>query len=191
MTRLILVTMLVSGVCGLTLAAQRKPVTVERLDILHSPPPATLEGMRDEAAGVVIARFSGLATTTESSASTPGEGLLRTAYTFEVIEVLKPHAEIPLPSHTFEVTLFGGSAELSSRVRRLQEHGVQDLKAGHKYVVFLGINRNTNQLLLPWEAASVFDITTGRVSALAEQARAHDGLDAQQFVTKARVLRQP
>jgi hypothetical protein len=84
----------------------------------------------------------------------------------------------------FEIFTAGGEFEFADHVLRLRVRGTDDLKAGHKYVLFLTDGKE-GEPLLAWGALAVFDVTSGRVAGIARAAesRRFDGQTLGQFLS--------
>lgn len=176
---------LTSLLCGIQVAGtalEQKPIREERTHLLGSLPPATPEEMAAQAEAVVIARNRGPVETVER----PAGGLLVTYHSLEVLDVLKGHAHVPAPGGLLHLGVHGGEKELPEYVRRVTVAGARGLLRNRTYVVFLNWNPHVGEPVLPWGAASLFDVSDGYVHALADVAKSHDGGTAKSFIERSR-----
>jgi hypothetical protein len=164
-------------------ATTQKPVHEERMFVTYRPSPSSLSEMAMQAQSVVVASYGGASrfVNRSSVASVP---LVMTGFTLQVERVLKNTGETVLQVSTpFEIFIEGGEHELPDRVRRLTVQGIEPLKPNHRYVVFLKEN-SRGELTLPWGPYSIFDVTSGRVGSLIDNAegRRFDGKVLAEFL---------
>jgi hypothetical protein len=149
-------------------AAQQKPVRDAFETADYGTVPATVAGLARGSAAVIVARYTG------ESKLTKLYDLVTTTYTFEILEVVKPHQLLPNPTQTIGIRLPGGREEFPTYILRTMLPDTEELVANHHYVVFLHANDVRNELYAGWGPASLYDITGVNVQALDRTRAAHD-----------------
>lgn len=186
LNRLTVLTALMLTMNGPAVQAQ-KPVKTQPIEVLHTTPPATPTAMAAEADAVVIGRYVGLGKSAVRQAGAPERPIPITPYSFQVVEVLKSnHPKAPLTQSAIDVPMYGGDKEYPDHIRRSVVPGVRAFVSGHTYVLFLKWNELTDAVMLPWGPASIYDVTNGKVTGLADFSRSHDGESASAFVGSVR-----
>jgi hypothetical protein len=177
----------VAIVCGMSVqATTQKPIRVQELDVLTSPPPESVSGMVFEADGVVVVEYQGHSKLLERQVAGLDRPVLSTEYSFTVKEPLKWHSELPPVGREFRLALPGGEKEEEAQIWRVKVKDADALIPRHQYVLFVNWNQRTNTPYLPWGPASVYDISTGNVRALARHMTRHNSRPAAAFLESLR-----
>ena len=157
-----------------TANAQEKPIVYPTWDIDYFAPPATLEGLVDEADAVILGRVTGR----HNEVAREERALPRTIYGVRLLEVLKPHPK--LNASEVEIDRMGGDVERDGRIDRYAERGFPDFQQGRTYVLFLSWNEYIGRFAILRGPDSAFEInpqgrveTHGRFSAAKAQRGKH------------------
>jgi hypothetical protein len=150
-----------------------KPI-LEQLGWLDAmPPPPTVADMVSAAMAVIVATYTGAARLVEQTFEV-APPLRKTAYSFRLERVVKPHQYLPFVGEEVEFELVGGDKEYPTYVSRERPRDTNLLSRGHTYVLFLG--RYAGEFDLNWGGyGGVYDITGRQVIPLDRNLRQHDG----------------
>src|SRR5688500_14983420 len=170
----------VSAACAILLfavsaACQQKEVVEEFVTTTYSGPPATLAGMREGAAAVVLARYDGQRSLVEHTNPSHVVTYRGTRYKLVVTEVLKPNVLLPALGEPVEIELPGGERETDTHRYRTVPIGVEPLVSGSTYLVFLGWNHVANELRLAWGVLALCQVSGVVVRAVRRSNALHDG----------------
>ena len=180
---------LVAAMCSVPIiVSAQKPIKEELIHVDSGPPPSTAAAMASAAAAIVVGKYTGAARLIETRASDDPRlpPLRSTAYTFQIVDIVKLHQYLPFAGGNLDLELPGGDKEFPAHILRERDRDTDLLKPNHTYVLFLGWNWYRNELVLAFGASGVYDITDGRLVALHSHGRHYNGTLATAFLAGLR-----
>jgi hypothetical protein len=167
----------------------QKPIDESLVQADYQGPPATMEAMASQAAAIVVGRSNG-----RRSELLRAGGFnvgATTAFSFEILEVIKPHAALGKVGDSVTLRVAGGELEYPKQIVRERLADSTPIDPAGVYVLFLA-EGGTELLLRPaWAVASFYKISSGSVEAVAHAYRSHDGTPADEFLSTLRKAASP
>lgn len=154
---------------------QQRPVIVESI-----PPPSTLTEMVAQADAVVIAQATGRARLRRRMRD---DSALESTHSFDVKEVIKYSASVPIAGEVLDLDVLGGTREYESYILSQFVTDWDPVLPNHRYLIF--VRQLSNQLgerLVPYWSAGIFDITGNSVKSLDKTFRRYNDKTSAQFL---------
>src|SRR5688572_22145946 len=160
--------------------ASGKPVKQSNVIAEAIPPPGTLTGMVAQAEAVVIARATGKARLRPGSRP---DSLLTSVHSFDVEEVIKFSASVPVAGEVLELELSGGTKEYDSYIHSEVVEDRHQILPKHRYLLFVG---RLGERLFPQWVGAVFDITGNSPQSLDKLFRRYNAKPSAEFLGDVR-----